>query len=340
MEEKDKIKNEKLQVIEEIRQRVENDGEISSEFLKILFPPQKREYELTYYGKESVEKILSEIKPIPLQEDKLFPTNFNSKENEWINKLIFGENSQILQTLIQMKRDGKLKNSDGTYGVRLIYIDPPFATKQEFKISGADQVAYADKVSGAQFIEFLRKRLILAKELLSDDGCIFVHLDGKMCHYIKVIMDEIFGKNNFRNEIIWCYTGPSQTTRYFTQKHDNILFYSKSENYFFNTEKCRIPYKKSTASSGKTSFTGNTPLAKIAELDERGKLVEDWWTDIAGIGYSHSEIVGYPTQKPEKLLIRIIESTTKKGDLVLDFFCGEWDNACCSRKVKSSLDCY
>ena len=98
---------------------------------------------------------------------------------------------QTLKTLIQMKKDGKLKNSDGTDGVRLIYIDPPFTTKQDFKVQGAEQVAYADKLSGAEFIEFIRKRLILAKELLADDGTIFVHLDQKMSHYIKIILDEI-----------------------------------------------------------------------------------------------------------------------------------------------------
>ena len=125
-----------------------------------------------------------------------------------------------------MKKDGKLKNTDGTDGVRLIYIDPPFATRQEFKVNGEEQVAYADKLSGAAFIEFIRKRLILARELLTDDGSIFVHLDNKMVHYIKVIMDEVFGKNNFQREIIWQLSGVSgfkSLAENFVRGHDTIL---------------------------------------------------------------------------------------------------------------------
>ena len=112
---------------------------------------------MLYFGKQSKEEILTNITPVPFQEDRMFPSRVNIDKDKWINKLIFGENSQILKTIIQMKKDGKLKNSDGTDGVRLIYIDPPFATKQEFKVSGSDQVAYADKISSAEFIEFLRK---------------------------------------------------------------------------------------------------------------------------------------------------------------------------------------
>ena len=141
-----------------------------------------------------------------------------------------------------MKKDGKLKNADGSDGVRLIYIDPSFATRQEFKVTGEAQVAYSDKLSGSQFIEFIRKRLILAKELLSNDGVIFVHLDQKMVHYIKVIMDEIFGKNNFRNEIIWKYFGPTSTEKNFPKKHDVILFYSKSSEYYFDSSATLINY--------------------------------------------------------------------------------------------------
>lgn len=230
-------KNIKLETLEMAREYIENNQEIPMDFSQILFPPEKREYELTYWGKESREQILSETIPVPLQEDRIFPPNIKLNSNEWVNKLIFGENSQILKTLIQMKNDGKLKNSDGTDGVRLIYIDPPFTTKQDFKVQGADQVAYADKLSGAEFIEFIRKRLILAKELLADDGTIFVHLDQKMSHYIKIILDEIFGKNNLLNEIVWHFrTYQGKTQNYFPRKHNVIYWYKNKNNPIFSLE--------------------------------------------------------------------------------------------------------
>ena len=247
-----------LQALEMAREYIENNQEIPNEISHILFPPEKREYELTYWGKESREQILSETIPVPLQENRIFPPNATVNSNEWINKLIFGENLQILKTLIQMKKDGKLKNADGTDGVRLIYIDPPFATKQEFKVNGEEQVAYADKLSGSEFIEFIRKRLILAKELLSNDGVIFVHLDQKMVHYIKVIMDEIFGKNNFRNEIIWKYFGPTSTDKNFPRKHDIILFYSKSSDYYFDSNATLINYDEKA-------------IKRYDKVDENGK---------------------------------------------------------------------
>ena len=156
-----------LQALEIAREYIENNQEIPNELSRILFPPEKREYELIYWGKESKQEILSNIIPVPLQTDRLFPPNSTYNEGEWINKLIFGENLQILKTLIQMKNEGQLKNEDGTDGVKLIYIDPPFATRKEFKARGEEQIAYADKLSGAAFIEFIRKRLILAKELLA-----------------------------------------------------------------------------------------------------------------------------------------------------------------------------
>jgi len=137
----------------------------------------------------------------PLQPVRTFGRN----GVDWHNMLIFGDNLQAMKTLLEMKKEGKLINADGASGVSLIYIDPPFATKREF--SGTkDQKAYQDKISGATFLEFLRRRLILLRELLSDEGLIYVHLDQKKSHAIKLLMDEIFGESNFLNEIIWKYT--------------------------------------------------------------------------------------------------------------------------------------
>ena len=105
----------------------------------------------------------------------------------------------------------------------MIYIDPPFATADEFQNKEGAK-AYTDKKKGAEFVEFLRRRLILAREILADDGNIFVHLDYRKAHYIRVLLDEIFGERNFRNQIAWCYSGPGQANKYFPRKHDYILF--------------------------------------------------------------------------------------------------------------------
>lgn len=330
----------KLRALEMIREYIENDKEIPNDFSRILFPPEKREYELMYWGKESKEQILSNITPVPLQEDRIFPSNTNINPDQWINKLIFGENSQILKTLIQMKKDGKLKNADGSDGVRLIYIDPPFATRQEFKVTGEDQVAYSDKLSGAQFIEFIRKRLILAKELLSNDGVIFVHLDQKMVHYIKVIMDEIFGKNNFRNEIIWKYFGPTSTEKNFPRKHDIILFYSKSSEYYFNSsatlinydEKAIKRYDKIDENGKRYKIYKNKDGSERIAYMKQGKPTEVF--EIPFVQGTSNERIGYPTQKPEKLLEILIKAVTKQGDLVLDFFAGSGTTPSVAEKLE------
>lgn len=328
-----------LQALEVAREYIENNQEIPNELSRVLFPPEKREYELTYWGKESREQILSQTIPVPLQEDRIFPPNATVNSNEWINKLIFGENLQILKTLIQMKKDGKLKNTDGTDGVRLIYIDPPFATKQEFKVNGEEQVAYADKLSGSEFIEFIRKRLILAKELLSNDGVIFVHLDQKMVHYIKVIMDEIFGKNNFRNEIIWKYFGPTSTEKNFPRKHDIILFYSKSSDYYFDSNATLINYdEKAIKRYDKVDENGKRyKIYKSKDGSERiaymkqGKPTEVF--EIPFVQGTSNERIGYPTQKPEKLLEILIKAVTKHGDLVMDFFAGSGTTPAVAEKI-------
>ena len=108
--------------------------------------------------------------------------------------LIFGDNLQVLKTLLLMKQEGKLKNADGTPGVRLVYIDPPFATRQEFRGS-QDQKAYQDKIAGARFLEFLRKRLVFLRELLSEDGSVCVHLDERKSHYVKTLLYAILLKS-------------------------------------------------------------------------------------------------------------------------------------------------
>jgi len=180
----------------EIIRRLQAGEDLSSEWARFLFPPEKREYELVYHGKEREEDILADTLAVPLQAIRTFGKNGGG---EWHNMLIFGDNLQVMKSLLDLKKAGKLCNADGTPGVRLAYIDPPFATKQEFR-GTQDQKAYQDKIAGARFIEFLRKRLLLLRELLSADGFLIVHIDYRFGHYVKAILDELF-PNGFRNDI-------------------------------------------------------------------------------------------------------------------------------------------
>jgi adenine-specific DNA-methyltransferase len=188
--------------------------------------------ELTYKGKEG--EVLSNIQPISLNEVKRFG---RGPLDEWYNLLIFGDNLPAMKAL--------LNRPDIKGQVRLVYIDPPFSTNQVFR-SGAsrtstisssreDQSAYQDLLVGAEYIEFLRKRLILLKELLADDGSIYVHIDWKMGHYVKVLMDEIFGQEHFINDIARIKCNPKNFERKgYGNIKDMILFYSKTGNFVWN----------------------------------------------------------------------------------------------------------
>lgn len=213
------------------------DGKPLPEDYKAYLFDTKKEYELIYADKEREEDILADTMAAPLQKIKTFRNG--EKANGWTNMLIFGDNLQVLKTLLQMKQEGKLKNADGTPGVRLIYIDPPFATKQEFKGS-QDQKAYQDKIAGARFLEILRKRLIFLRDLLSEDGSIFVHLDWKKGHYVKTVMDEIFGEHNFRSEIIWASTSAHNNANNLGNIHQTIFYYAKSGSPLWN--EISVPY--------------------------------------------------------------------------------------------------
>lgn len=212
-------------VIEKLRR----GEDLPAEWARELFPPEKRECELVYYGKEREEDILAETMAVPLQPVRTF-----GKDGEgWHNMLIFGDNLQTMKSLLKMKEQGQLLNADGTPGVRLVYIDPPFSTKQEFQGS-QEQKAYQDKIAGAEFIEFVRKRLVILRELLAPDGSIFLHLDQRKVHYLKAVLDEIFREHNFRNEIIL----PGRASKNLQQqfevlsrlniRHDSLLWYSRS----------------------------------------------------------------------------------------------------------------
>jgi len=281
----------------------------------------KKEYELIYADKEREEDILADTMAVPLQKIKSFRNG--ESVDDWANMLIFGDNLQVLKTLLQMKQEGELKNADGTPGVRMVYIDPPFATRQEFRGS-QDQKAYQDKIAGAKFLDFLRKRLVFLRELLSDDGSIYVHLDSKKAHYIKILMDELFRENNLRNEIIWCYSRPGiKEQSFFTRLHETIFWYSKTGEYYSDVSSIRMPYSERTIErnrygAGGSKYAGGTDERKT---HEEGKIAPDWWYIPIPPGNAR-EVTGYPTQKPEALLTPIIKASSRPGDFILDCFAG------------------
>ncbi|MDP2947121.1 MAG: site-specific DNA-methyltransferase [Nanoarchaeota archaeon] len=313
---------------EEIIKKIQEDKPISDEFRFLIPFETEREYELTYANKERKEDILADTLSVPFQPIKKFG---EAKKNEWQNMLIFGDNSQALKHLLKLKEQGKLRNPDGRNGVKLIYIDPPFASEQEFKGSKGEK-AYQDKIAGAEFLEFLRKRLIFLKELLTEDGSIYVHLDYRKGHYAKVLLDEIFGEENFKNEIAWCYSGPSQASKYFPHKHDYIFLYSKSDNNIFNVQ--FIKHKSGLHNTGQVfgNMEGEDP-EYIKELETKGKKIEDWWSDIWATERYRGELINYPTQKPERLLERIVKASSDGGDIVLDCFAGSGTTGAVAEKL-------
>lgn len=260
----------------------------------------------------------------------------------WHNKLIWGDNKLILSSLA----NGPLREEiEKEGGLKLVYIDPPFAVGADFshtiELNGEtatksqsvlEEIAYRDtwQKGISSYLSMLYERLILIHNLLHPQGTIYVHCDYRLNSVIRILLDDIFGNKNFKNEIIWCYSIGGKSKEMFARKHDNILFYSKSEKWLFNNEdeNLQVPKKpdshmrtvidefgmqwqeKTDAKSGKVY---RYPLTKLAE---------DYWTDIEQLNWEAVERVSYPTQKPIKLLQRIIASTTKEGDLIADFFCG------------------
>ncbi|PZM80185.1 site-specific DNA-methyltransferase [Candidatus Gracilibacteria bacterium] len=309
---------------------------------------EKKEYELKYGCKEREEDIIADTFSCPLQKIKTFEINKTidhekfirgpetKKEfsTSWYNKLIFGDNLQVLKTLLTDKLLQKQIKENG--GIKLIYIDPPFATKQDFQ-AGKGEKAYSDKVAGAEFIEFIRKRLVLMRELLADDGIIFVHLDYKKAHYVKIVLDEIFGEHNFRNEIIWRYFMGGKAKKFFARKHDNIFIYSKSDNYNIEVgyRERILPYKPNLIDENSSikEFLGVEKKTKENRTFFTSEVKEDDVWEIGGVFNMSGEYIDYPTQKPELLLEKIINSTTSPGDIVLDAFAGSGTTIATAEKL-------
>ncbi len=185
----------------------------------------------------------------------------------------------------------------------------------------AARAAYGDDMGA--FLCWLGVRLMEMQRILRDDGSIYLHIDHTAHAYVKTVMDAIFGWRNFRNEIVWCYTGPgSPGMRQFSRKHDTLLWYSKGKEWVFNNSAMRVPHKKlNTNKQGAVISDAMTPELRDEYL-EKGKVLEDWWADMTPVGRIAKERTGYPTQKPLSLYERIIKASSNPGDVVLDPFCG------------------
>lgn len=266
--------------------------------------------------------------------------SYGEEQNGWINKIFWGDNLQVMSHL--------LKDCRGR--IDLIYIDPPFDSKADYKkkievrgvgkaesdITSFEEKQYGDIWTNDEYLQFMYERLLLMRELLSEKGSIFMHCDWHKNHHLRCLMDEVFGSSNFVNEIAWCYYGPgSPGMRQFNRKHDNILWYSKTYNVWkFNADAVRVPHDEKTTGNFKQGLRGSGFIAGDYNLAD-GKIPEDWWEMAIAGRYPNDGVrrVGYPTEKPYKLLERIISATTDEGDIVADFFMGSGVTQMCAMRM-------
>lgn len=272
---------------------------------------------------------------------------------DWCNRLIYGDNLLAMQALLAGDAATNLPSLRGK--VDLIYIDPPFDSKADYrtkiKLPGYDveqkptvveQFAYADtwKDGTVSYLKMLYPRLVLMRELLSDKGSICVHIDWHTSHYVKILLDELFGKENFRNEVIWYYSTLGRPKDRFALKHDNIFIYGKTQETFFNESGSKIPYSEEYIHSHFRDVDENGRQCRKrfdagkwrTYYPEEGMIPNDVWE----IPYENSmskERVNYATQKPIELLERIIKSLSTTGDLVCDFFGGSGTTAAVAERL-------
>ena len=245
----------------------------------------------------------------------------------------YGDNLLVMQALLNGDEATGLPSMRGK--IDLIYIDPPFCCDADKKFglpswskntqstNRVDEIfPEICKLGGipiANYLRWLYPRLYLIKELLSERGSIYVHVDWHVGHYVKILLDDIFGKNNILNEIIWCYKSGGVGDKTFSKKHDTILFYKKGTNVIFNIQ-------KEKSYMGLDYSTGNKNVKLYNDNDGLGPYtlvnVKDWWNTIGMLATSSKERVGYATQKPSELLERIIKASSNEGSIVADFFGG------------------
>lgn len=297
----------------------------------------------------------------------------------WTNKLIWGDNKLVLSSL----KNGPLREEiERQGGIKLIYIDPPFDVGADFSMDieiGDDtftkeptileELAYRDTWGRGSdsFISMIYERLVLMRDLLADDGSIYVHCDWRVSAYIRLVLDEVFGKEKFRGEIIWkkdaVGKGAKKKAKHWPKTFDNIIMYSKSSQNIFNfvsaelTEKQlkEFRYENVDGRKFKRTTLGDYSESSIAEMEEKGLIytsssgqkykkyyldeytiqLDSIWTEFPGFGVATSskEILGYPTQKPKIILEKILTASSNEGDIVADFFCGSGTTLAVAEKL-------
>lgn len=276
----------------------------------------------------------------PYKSTQYYPTQlrerYGEEKDNWINKIFWGDNLQVMSHMLKEYR-GKID---------LIYIDPPFDSKADYKkkieIKGVgkaetdstnfEEKQYGDIWTNDEYLQFMYERLVIIRELLSDSGSIFLHCDWHKSAYLRLILDEVFGNNMFKNEILWCYSIGGKGDRFFGRKHDTIFWYSKTNEYYFDGKSPLVvtARKKNSHMKTKIDADGREYQEKVDKKSgkvyryyvDEGKIPEDYWIDIEQLNREDSERSSYPTQKPEALLQRIIACATQKGGLVFDCFMG------------------
>ena len=326
-------------------EEIEMDEQLTIEFEPR--PTIKGFPELRWTGKRPYKA--TQYYPAQLKE------TYGESKDGWMNKIFWGDNLQVMSHMLKEYR-GKID---------LIYIDPPFDSKADYKkkvdikgvgkaksdSSSFEEKQYGDIWTNDEYLQFMYERLIIMRELLSDTGSIYIHCDYRKAHHLRSIVEEIFGTQNFQNEIIWCYRGMAVSTNHYVRRHDSILFATKTGNYPFNWEQIAEPLEESTIKKYKhidkdgrrfrlhgRNITGSPiqnstdcdiswlekapELCRIDYLDEKvGSKPRDWFI-MDYLNVMSDEKLNYPTQKPEQLLERIIKASSNPGDIVFDCFMG------------------
>ncbi|MFA6348314.1 MAG: site-specific DNA-methyltransferase [Candidatus Paceibacterota bacterium] len=342
-------------------------GKPLPEKYRFLLFEETQEVELLWNGKTNeVTNVVLPFQVIeqidePRNNDKIGLQNtlFDTSGRQitgWTNKLIWGDNKLILSSL----KNGSLKKEiEAQGGLKLIYIDPPFDVGSDFsmdikigdedesftkKPSIIEEVAFRDTWGNGvdSFIAMIYERLKIMHDLLAEDGSIYVHCDWRLNSYMRIVLDEIFGKDNFQREIIWALSGVSgykSLINGFVRGHDSILYYAKSDKHIFNKkfleyDEAQLKRFSKIDENGRR-YKPITATRRLYLDDSNGVPISDVWSDIASFQtiVNSPEIMDYPTQKPEKLIGRIIEASSNEGDLVADFFCGSGTTMAVAEKM-------
>lgn len=289
---------------EKILEGIEGRHRISLQTREVVLPAKDSAAQdwITQQAREARQRHLAG--GVQASEGQEAVTGSESRE-PWMNRLIYGDNLLAMAALLAGDEDSPSLRGQ----VDLIYIDPPFDSKADYrttvnlpgveleqKPTVIEQFAYSDTWSDgtASYLAMITPRLVLMRELLAETGSIYVHVDWHVAHYLKILLDEIFGKTGFRNEIIYCYSGGGVPSNEMPRKHDNIYWYTKGNSWIFNTQ--YRAYSEGTLQRGRTAVKGPN-----AELREQGTPINDWWPDIKKItSPTDPEKLYYDTQKSEE----------------------------------------